>query len=120
MWLAWDGEDVLTVDIFADGDSDCVFRWRTSGIQVDEPCTGCDFDFDVVAEFDSSHSTCTGAASRLERRWWAAERLYFDPYNFDESSLVDGTLSARSYRLELDDTYGAMVATTLQVAAELR
>ncbi len=119
-WLSWAGTDVLTVDVFADGDAECVFRWNTTGLHVLEPCEGCDFEFEVTAVIDPASSTCAGGVQDFDRRWWRSGRLYREALTFDESSLESGALVARSYRLDIDEAYGAVVATTLEVAATLR
>ena len=124
-WFSWSGTDVLTVDVLADGEVECTFEWQTTGLQVISPCEDCDFDFEVAAEFLPDSSSCGGAVPVLERRFWRAGRLYRDAVAFDEASLDSssdgvGYLSARSYALELDESYGAPVATTFTVNATLR
>ena len=119
-WLSWTGEETLTVDVFADGTPECVFRWKTTGLQVADPCRDCDFDFEVVAELDGEGSTCDGALPFVEQRWWRAGALYGADLAFDEAEIIGGRLSARRYRLELDATYGTPVASVVQVEAYLQ
>lgn len=118
-WLSWEGEDVLTVDVFADGDVECVFRWRTSGILAAEPCPDCAFDFEVRAVPDAA-STCGGATAHLGRRWAVDDVLMVDGQAMDSLRVVDGELVARWSTLTVDETYGAPVASTLDVTATLR
>lgn len=124
-WFSWSGTDVLTVDVLADGEVDCTFEWLTTGLQVISPCEDCDFDFEVSAEFLPDSSSCSGAVPVLERRFWRDGRLYRDAQPLDEATLdisseEVGYLAARSYALELDESYGAPVATTFTVRATLR
>jgi hypothetical protein len=111
---------VLTVDVFADGQAECVFRWNTTGLHVLEPCDGCDFDFEVTAEVDTAASTCVGGVQAVDRRWWQADQLYRGDLVFDDASVEDGLLEARLYTLDVDEAYGAVVASTLEVTASLR
>lgn len=124
-WFSWSGTDVLTVDVLADGEVECTFEWQTTGLQVISPCEDCDFDFEVSAEFLPETSSCSGAVPVLERRFWRDEQLYRDAQPLDEATLdisseEVGYLAARSYVLELDESYGAPVATTFTVRATLR
>lgn len=119
-WWSWEGEDTLTVDVFADGSPDCVFRWRTSGIQVAEACAGCDFDFEVTSAPDTDASTCAGAVNGLDRRWQLDGAFYIDGEPFDEAVLDGSVFEARRYTLTVDETYGAPVASTWEVTGTLR
>lgn len=119
-WLTWDGAETLTVDVFADGSVECSFHWRTSGLYRDEPCDGCDFDFDVVGVVDTGASSCAGSTSFRSHRWWTGGGLYKDGDRVVESTLEDATVIARQYTLDVDPTYGAPVAVTWDLRAELR
>ncbi|HCH65576.1 MAG: hypothetical protein CL927_11480 [Deltaproteobacteria bacterium] len=119
-WLSWSGTDTLTVDVLADGRPECIFRWQATGLQVVEPCVDCDFDFDVVADVVAEESTCTGAVQVFERRWWRDGMLYRDDTPLEDAVIDGDSLTARVYSLEIDETYGTPVATTLELVATLR
>ena len=120
MWLSWEGEESLTVDLLADGSVECTFAWRTSGLHRSTLCEDCLFDFDVVGVVDDGLSTCSGAAGFRRRRWWIDATLYDDDGTAALGALESSAFTARAYTLEIDSTYGAPVAMTWTISATLR
>jgi hypothetical protein len=104
----------------ADGVVECVFEWRTSGLHRDSLCDDCIFDFDVVGVVEDAASTCGGAAGFRRRRWWIDNTLYDEEGTVAPGSLEASGLTARSYTMDIDPTYGAPVAMTWTAAATLR
>jgi len=119
-WLSWEGEDVLTIDVFADGVVECVFTWRSSGIHQIDACEACTFDFKVTTAPDIDASSCMGGVGALEARWLLDGVFFVEGDRFDDAGLTDSTFEARRYVLDIDPVYGAPVASTWEVQATLR